>query len=58
MFGREKWIVTFFSFLLFHAPIVIGESIVDLGRVVSLHDSDVGLENAVISNNRAIVLAF
>ena len=58
MFGREKWIVTFFSFLLFHAPIVIGESIVDLGRVVSLHDSDVGLENAVSSNNRAIVLAF
>ena len=58
MFGREKWIVTFFSFLLFHAPIVIGESIVDLGRVVSLHDSDVGLENAVSSNNRGVVLAF
>ncbi len=58
MFGREKWIVTFFSFLLFHAPIVIGESIVDLGRVVSLHDSDIGLENAVSSNNRGVVLAF
>ena len=58
MFGREKWVVTFFSFLLFHAPIVIGESIVDLGRVVSLHDSDVGLENAVSSNNRGVVLAF
>ena len=58
MFGREKWLVTFFSFLLFHAPIVIGESIVDLGRVVSLHDSDVGLENAVSSNNRGVVLAF
>ncbi len=58
MFGREKWVVTFFSFLLFHAPIVIGESIVDLGRVVSLHDSDIGLENAVSSNNGRVVLAF
>ena len=58
MFGREKWAITFFSFLLFQAPIVIGESMVELGRVVSLHESDLGLENAVRSNDGDLLLAF
>ena len=58
MSGRGKCWVVLFSFILFQAPIILGESAVELGKVISLNDSDIGLENAIKSNDGKIVLAF
>tara|TARA_B100000073_G_scaffold347584_1_gene362402 strand:+ start:1201 stop:2361 length:1161 start_codon:yes stop_codon:yes gene_type:complete len=58
MSGRGKWLFVFFSFLILQAPIAIGESVVGLGKVISIHDSDIGLETAVSSNDGNILLTF